>query len=33
LIRIVRRAEIMRKHYPAILTALYKQEGFELDTE
>jgi 8-oxo-dGTP diphosphatase len=33
LIRIVKRAEIMRKNHPAVLTALYRREGFELDTE
>lgn len=32
LIRVIERAETMRKHYPAILSALHQREGFELDS-
>ena len=32
LLRVIDRAEIMRRHYPDILTTLHQLEGFELDS-
>ena len=32
LVRVIERAEMMRRHYPAILTTLHQLEGFELDS-
>ena len=32
LLRVVERAEIMRRHYPETLTTLHQLEGFELDS-
>lgn len=31
LIRVIERAEIMRRHYPPLLLTLHQHEGFELD--
>lgn len=32
LLRVIERAEIMRRHYPPLLLALHQLEGFELDS-
>jgi 8-oxo-dGTP diphosphatase len=32
LIRVIDRAEMMRRHYPPLLVALHQREGFELDS-
>lgn len=31
LLRVIERAEIIRRHYPPVLTSLHQLEGFELD--